>query len=129
MKYTILVMGPPYGTENAISAFLFSKNLIHFKIHSINSVFFYCNGIYNSNKFLYSSIDEENLVYSWCRFSKKFSINLHVCSNAAYVRGVIDDNLALDLGFSDGNLHKSFHLTGLGTLVSSILKSDRLVQF
>ncbi|QCI26553.1 sulfurtransferase complex subunit TusD [Buchnera aphidicola (Stegophylla sp.)] len=129
MIYTIIVMGSIYGTENAISAFLFSSFLLKIRKNNINNIFFYCDGVLNGNKMFYIAKDEHNLIDSWYYLSKEFSINLNICSSAAYRRGVIDDDMALDLGFLHGNLHSAFKLTGLGTLVKSIFSSDRVVQF
>lgn len=122
-------MDVPYGTENSTSAFLFSKTLIQSKKHKINNIFFYSHGVYNANKFLYSSDNKYKLIDNWYKLSLKFSINLNICSNSAYKRGIINNDNALDLGFSEGNLHPVFKLTGLGTLINSILTSDRMIQF
>ncbi|WP_367675764.1 sulfurtransferase complex subunit TusD [Buchnera aphidicola] len=122
-------MGSIYGTENSTSALLFSNSLMKGCKHSIKNIFFYCDGVLNGNKMSFTSIDENNLVNSWYQLSKKFFINLNICSSAACRRGVIDDTMALDLGFLHGNLHFSFRLTGLGTFVQSVLNSDRVLQF
>ncbi|MDE5285974.1 MAG: sulfurtransferase complex subunit TusD, partial [Buchnera aphidicola] len=64
MSYTILVTGPAYGTQNSSTAFLFCKSLIKLN-HSLNSIFFYCDGVYNANSMNTPAIDEFNLLRSW----------------------------------------------------------------
>lgn len=39
MKFVLLVSGPVYGTQNAISAYLFAKAIIK-KRQKLNSIFF-----------------------------------------------------------------------------------------
>lgn len=128
MKYIIFVTGPPYGTQNAISSFLFSKALL-FEKHQIEKIFFYANGTYNANKMLYPDIDDFNIFSEWIKLHKKHKIQLCICSGSAYRRGILSDNIGKKLGFFSGNLSNFFILTGLSELSISIHKCDRIIQF
>ncbi|CAL4323972.1 sulfurtransferase complex subunit TusD [Buchnera aphidicola] len=125
--YTILVTSS-YSKENSKSALFFSQNLVE-NNHIIDSIFFYGDGVYNSNNMVYTIFDDFSLIKKWYDFSKDFSVNLNVCSSFAQDRGIISDEISKNMGFKHGNLHFGFRLTGLGHLITSIIKSDRLLQF
>ncbi|WP_343188179.1 sulfurtransferase complex subunit TusD [Buchnera aphidicola (Ceratoglyphina bambusae)] len=128
MKFTILVTGPCYGTQNSISAFLFSKNLLK-KGHTIKSIFFYSDGIYNSNIMNFPSFNEINLLKFWKKLSIKFNVKLKVCMNSCLNRGVITNNFALKKKIPFGNLDMQFEPIGFVELSKIIIKSDRIIQF
>ena len=49
MRYTLLVTGPAYGTQQASSALLFARALLAAG-HQLQSVFFYREGVLNANE-------------------------------------------------------------------------------
>ena len=130
MNYTILVTGPPYGTQNSTSAFLFS-NAVIVSQHTLNHVFFYCDGVLNASKFVYPSVDECNLVNKWEALYKKHSVKLRVCISAALRRGIIDEvsNLKGKKNINQGNVKSSFILVGLSEFSEYLEISDRIIQF
>lgn len=129
MNYTILVTGPPYGTQNSRTAFLFSKALISLK-HSLKSVFFYASGVYNANFFINPSEDEFNIFKFWLSLKKDFDVTLNVCMSSSYKRGVLTDIMSKNLGFNvSGNFSKYFNMVGLNDLFCSVLLSDRFMKF
>ncbi|QCI27344.1 sulfurtransferase complex subunit TusD [Buchnera aphidicola] len=127
--YTILITSSLFHSEGSKSAFLFSNALMKKKNHFINNIFFYSHGALNGTNMMSSKINGINLVHEWYKFSKKFLITLNICSNSAQERGIISDEIAKELGFINGNLHSGFQLVGLGKLIKTMLKSDRLLQF
>ncbi|WWO98845.1 MAG: sulfurtransferase complex subunit TusD [Candidatus Dasytiphilus stammeri] len=129
MKFVLLVTGPAYGTQNASSAYLFADQIVYSNPnHYLDSIFFYGEGIYNANRFSYPAVDEFDLVRAWQKMNIEHGINLNVCSSAAMRRGVgfFTNNKTLE---SINNLESGFNMSGLATLVKSILTCDRLVQF
>ncbi|CAL4324076.1 sulfurtransferase complex subunit TusD [Buchnera aphidicola] len=127
--YTILVMGSPHSTENAISAFLCAKCLLKNKKNNIKNIFFYGNGVLNANNMINTPIESINLVREWYQLSKFFFIKLYICISSAQEKGILSNEMSKSLGFLHGNLHKGFYLTGLSTLVYSMLSSDHFLQF
>jgi tRNA 2-thiouridine synthesizing protein D len=118
LNYTLVVLGPAYGTQSAYCAYQFAHTLLTKTSHSIKNIFFYADGIYNANHYTDPANDEFNLVVAWQQLAKKYSLTLAVCVAAAQRRGV-----------TEGNIAEHFELTGLGELSESIAMSDRTVQF
>ncbi|CAL4325854.1 sulfurtransferase complex subunit TusD [Buchnera aphidicola] len=128
MNYTILVTGSAYGTQNASTAFLFCESLIKM-YHTLNSIFFYFDGVLNANNFNQTPIDEFDLVRGWQKLHEKYKVKLYVCISAALRRGVVEDEELLKKNFKKGNLASFFQLSGLIELANSIKLSDRIIQF
>lgn len=136
LVYTILVTGPPYGTQNASSALCFARALLA-EGHEINSVFFYREGVLNGNRFFTPATDEYDLVRDWVAFHQDNDVSLHICTSAALRRGVldaqeIDDREMAAAGegvMNQASLQPGFLLSGLGALVEALSVSDRTVQF
>ncbi|WP_343128150.1 sulfurtransferase complex subunit TusD [Buchnera aphidicola (Takecallis taiwana)] len=129
LVYTILVTHSLFDSQNSKSAFLFSKNIMQTTNNSIHSIFFYSDGVFNGINRMNESVNGINLVDCWCKFSKKFSINLYLCSTAARNRGMVFKSDAKNISVVHDNHHAGFQLVGLGKLAYSILHSDRLLQF
>ncbi|WP_343126510.1 sulfurtransferase complex subunit TusD [Buchnera aphidicola] len=128
MKYILTVSGPPYGTQNANSALLFAHSVI-LKKHTLRSIFFYSSGVYHSNSMIFPSKDELNFLKKWSNLFLIYQVNLYVCVNSAYQRGILPKKIALKLGFLEGNFSKFFKLVGLSVLSFEIQKCDRFLQF
>ncbi|AEO08864.1 sulfur transfer complex subunit TusD [Buchnera aphidicola str. Ak (Acyrthosiphon kondoi)] len=128
MNYTILVTGAAYGTQNSSTAFLFCKSLLKTK-NTLHSIFFYCDGVLNANRMTTPAIDEFNLIEAWQELHKKHKVKLYVCNSAALRRGVIEDEILLDINIKKGNLAFFFQLSGLVELANSIKICDRIIQF
>ncbi len=128
MRYTLLVTGPAYGTQQASSALLFSHALLSCG-HTLASVFFYREGVLNANRFTSPASDEFDLVRGWQALNREQNVALNICVAAALRRGVTDAREAATLALPGANLQAGFQLTGLGTLAEALLDCDRLVQF
>ncbi|XBC38457.1 MAG: sulfurtransferase complex subunit TusD [Buchnera aphidicola (Floraphis choui)] len=128
MSYTLLVTGPPYGTQNASTALLFSR-AIFTSNYKLLSVFFHFDGVLNANKLISFSSDEYNLIEKWVDLNKTFGVKLNVCISAAYRRGIVKNQVYNEFSRSISTLKSSFHLTGFSELARYIEKSDRIIQF
>ncbi|MDT9587601.1 MAG: sulfurtransferase complex subunit TusD [Candidatus Arsenophonus melophagi] len=128
LTYCLLVTGPAYGTQKAISAWRFANALIT-EEHILKTVFFYREGVYNGNQLLSPASDEFNLLISWKTLAQQTGCQLHICIAAALRRGIIDETEAQNNDLPFANLDKDFTLSGLGTLAQAMIFCDRTVQF
>lgn len=117
MKFGILINEGPYNHQAADSAYQFCKAALE-KGHEIDRVFFYHDGVNNATKLTEPPQDDRNIVQRWSKLAEEHSVDLVVCVAAALRRGIVDDNLAT-----------GFRISGLGQLVESGIRSDRLVTF
>ncbi|WP_218056212.1 sulfurtransferase complex subunit TusD [Gilliamella sp. App6-5] len=118
LSYTLVIMGPAYGTQSAYCAYQFAQVLLSNTPHTIKNIFFYADGVYNGNRYTDPASDEFDLISAWQELSQKHAFTLTVCVAAAQRRGIIENNLA-----------DHFQLTGLGELSESIAMTDRTIQF
>lgn len=128
MRFALMVTGPAYGTQQASSALLFARALLA-EGHTLESVFFYREGIYNANQLTAPASDEVDLVREWQSLNAQHGVALHICVAAALRRGVTDDEQAKALGLNVSNLQPGFTLSGLGALAEAALTCERMVQF
>jgi tRNA 2-thiouridine synthesizing protein D len=117
MKFGILINEGPFTHQASDSAYHFTVAALA-KGHEIYRVFFYNDGVYNSNKLSEPQTDDRNLVSLWSKLGKNHDIDLVVCVAAALRRGIKDEVL------EDG-----FRISGLGQLVEAGIQADRLVVF
>lgn len=128
MRFCLMVTGPAYGSQHASSAWLFARALLA-QGHTLDSVFFYREGVLNASELNAPASDEVNLTHSWQQLHQQHGVALNICVAAALRRGVIDKQEAANLGLAAVNLAEGFQLTGLGALAEATLSCDRLVQF
>lgn len=128
MRFALMVTGPAYGTQQASSALLFARAVLA-EGHTLDSVFFYREGVCNANQLTSPASDEVDLVRAWQVLHQQYNVALHICVAAALRRGVTDAEQAETQGLSIGNLQPGFMLTGLGALAEAALTADRVVQF
>jgi tRNA 2-thiouridine synthesizing protein D len=117
MKIGILVNEGPFTHQASDSAYRFAKAAIE-KGHEVPRVFFYNDGVFNSNKLSEPQSDDRNLVDLWSKLGQEHGIDLVVCIAAALRRGIKDEVLK-----------EGFRISGLGQLVESGIQNDRLVVF
>ena len=128
LSYVLVVTGPVYGTQQALSAWQFSQALIE-KGHKLESVFFYREGVSNANQLVSPASDEFDLVRAWQSLAEQHNTILNVCVAAALRRGVVDKQEAKALQLMAHNLQPGFTLSGLGALAEAMLTCDRVIQF
>lgn len=117
MKIGVLVNEGPYQHQSSDSAYLFCRAALEAG-HEIDRVFFYHDGVNNATKLTEPPQDDRNIVARWAKLAEEHGVDLVVCVAAALRRGIVDDILA-----------KGFRISGLGQLVESAIRSDRLVVF
>jgi tRNA 2-thiouridine synthesizing protein D len=117
MKIGIVVNEGPYQHQASDSAYLFAKAAIA-KGHEVWRVFFYHDGVNNASKLTEPPQDDRNIVNRWTKLAEDHKVDLVVCVAAALRRGIKEENLA-----------QGFRISGLGQLVESGIKCDRLVTF
>lgn len=122
LRYTIVVMGPAYGTQQSSCAYQFVSTLLSTSPHLVEHIFFYGDGIYNANQFTQPASDEFNLITAWQTLAKQYNLNLDVCVSAALRRGVVQET-------TEDNLAEGFRLSGLGALSEAMANCDRVIQF
>jgi len=128
MRFCLLVTGPAYGTQQASSAWLFANALLE-QGHTLDSVFFYREGVLNASLLNAPASDEFDLTRHWQSLQQKQGVTLNICVAAALRRGITDQQEASNLGLPVANLADGFQLSGLGALAEAALTCDRLVQF
>lgn len=128
MRFAMMVTGPAYGTQQASSALQFAQAVIA-EGHTLNSVFFYREGVLNANELTIPASDEVDLVRAWQELHDRHGVELHICVAAALRRGVIDDAEAKQHTLTTSNLQAGFTLSGLGALAEASLTCERMVQF
>jgi len=117
MQIGILVNAGPYTHQANDSAFLFARAAIA-KGHSVQRVFFYHDGVNTASRLTEPPQDDRNVTRRWSALAAEHGIDLVVCVAAALRRGVKAEILA-----------PGFRISGLGQLIESGMKSDRLVVF
>lgn len=117
MKFGVLLNEGPYQHQAADSAYQFCKAAIA-KGHEVQRVFFYHDGVINATRLTEPPQDDRNIVARWSKLAEEHKVDLVVCVAAGLRRGIKDEVLA-----------PGFRIAGLGQLVDSGMKSDRLVVF
>jgi tRNA 2-thiouridine synthesizing protein D len=117
MKFGLLVSEGPYTHQASDSAYQFAMAAIR-RGHEIQRVFFYHDGVYNATKHTEPPQDDRHIVNRWSALKTERGVDLVVCVAAALRRGIKDEVLA-----------PGFRISGLGQLVDSGIKADRLVTF
>ena len=128
MRFGLLVTGPAYGTQQSSSALQFARALLD-EGHSLESVFFYREGVYNANQLTSPASDEFDMVRAWQHLHEQYGVVLNICVAAALRRGITDQQEAERLELGHANLQAGFTLSGLGGLAQAALTCDRMVQF
>lgn len=128
MNYALLVQGAPYSQQAAHSALRFAHALI-VRGHTLGTVFFYHDGVYNASRLAAPPQDEPHLVEAWRQLHEDHGTSLLVCIAAALRRGIIDEREARRHGKEGYTLESPFELTGLGQLIDVHTSHDRLVTF
>ena len=117
MKIAVLVNEGPYQHQAADSAYLFCAAAIA-KGHEVQRVFFYHDGVNNATKYTEPPQDDRNIVTRWSKLAEEHKVDLVVCVAAGLRRGIVEAVLA-----------PGFRISGLGQLIDSGIKADRLVTF
>ncbi len=117
MKFAIMIKQGPYTHQASDTAYRFTVAALA-KGHEIYRVFFYNDGVYNSNKLSEPQTDERNLGALWSDLAAEHKLDLVVCIAAALRRGMKEEILA-----------EGFRISGLGQLVEAGIQADRTIVF
>ncbi|GAA3908930.1 sulfurtransferase complex subunit TusD [Halomonas cibimaris] len=128
MNYALLVMGAPYSSQAPHSALRFARTLLA-QGHTLESVFFYRDGVHNASSLMTPPQDEANLLELWRSLHQACGVKLDVCIAAALRRGLLDKAEAARHGQSHHNVSPPFELTGLGQLLELQQRCDRVITF
>ncbi|SOC57054.1 tRNA 2-thiouridine synthesizing protein D [Chromohalobacter canadensis] len=128
MRYALLVLGGPYSDQAAHSALRFAHAAIA-RGHSVDTVFFYHDGVHNAAHLAAPPQDEPHLVDAWRDLQRMHGTALQVCVAAALRRGLLDAREAERHGKSGASLEPPFELTGLGQLLDIGQTHERLITF
>lgn len=128
MKLTVLVHSAPYSSQAAYTAYRFSVSALEAG-HEIYRLFFYYDGVHNSNALSTPAQDEFDLVSAWSTLIEQHQLDAISCVSSALKRGILDVQEAERYEKSAANLAAPFTLSGLGQLVDASIMSDRVVSF
>lgn len=124
----VLVTGSVYGSQDALSAYHYTKMAIELG-HKIQRVFFYNEGVHNASMLSSPASDEFDLHRAWVELANTHGLALDVCVAAALRRGVVDQTESNKMDLANHNLVPPFQLSGLGQLAESLITADRVIQF
>lgn len=128
MNISIVVYSAPYSHQASWSAYRFTREALKQGQH-VTRVFFYYDGVHNTNKLSTPAQDEFDLVAAWRELITLNGIDAISCVSSALKRGILDAQEAHRYEKDCANLDDSFELSGLGQLVDASLTSDRIVSF
>ncbi len=128
LTYSLLVNGGIYGSQSALSAYQFAQALLK-QGHTLVSVFFYQDGVFNASALAVPANDEFNLANAWRDLSVQHKVSLQTCVAASLRRGIVGSEEAKQHQISAANLANEFEQAGLGSLAEALLTQDRVVQF
>jgi len=124
----VLLVNSGVNSQGAHSAYMFAQELLA-QHHKVNQVFFYQDGISNTNVLYCPASDETNLVALWQSLEQNHDVELISCVAASLRRGVVDKNLQIEQKLASANLASGFRLGGLGEFVQASALCDKLIQF
>jgi tRNA 2-thiouridine synthesizing protein D len=127
MIYTICIVNGP-TSQAPMTALKFAQAVLQ-KKHTINKVFFYMDGVYNTSKFIIGSEYHKNISQEWKTLIKQNNLTAIACVSAALKRGIIDSEEAKINDFSDFNLDDNYEISGITQWISAIVEADRHIVF
>ncbi|MEZ9823030.1 sulfurtransferase complex subunit TusD [Shewanella sp. 10N.286.45.A1] len=127
-KFIIQINSPAYGSASSYNAYRFAEAALQ-NGHLIDKVFFYQDGVLNTNSLNSPASDEFDLQSAWLSLSHQYQFPLVNCVSAALRRGVLSRSEAKENNTEHWNMEPPFIMGGLGELVTGIESADRLVSF
>jgi|SRR5690554_2877216 len=128
MKFTLVILGAPYGASASQSALAFAQAALA-DGHRIHRLFFYADGVHNATRLAAPPQDEHDLPASWSELIKQHQLDAVVCIAAALRRGLLDATEAKRYQKDSDNIAHGFELSGLGQLIEASAVSDRVITF
>jgi tRNA 2-thiouridine synthesizing protein D len=128
VKLTVVVYSAPYSSQAAYSAYRFTAAALE-SGHQIYRLFFYYDGVHNSNVLSTPAQDEFDLVSAWRMLISQYDLDAVTCVSSALKRGIMNTEEAARYEKDSANLAPEFSLSGLGQLVDASIMSDRVMSF
>ena len=128
MKFAIMVSAGPYQHQASDSAYHFAAAALAMG-HEVHRVFFYHDGVHNGSNLTTPPQDDRHIQKRWTDLADRHSVDLVVCVAAAQRRGIVDGAERRRLNKSADNLADGFRVSGLGQLVDTAIRADRLMVF
>jgi len=120
----LLVTSSVTGSANCLSALALCRAACEAGVRV--SVFFYGDGVENSNTYMMPGNDDLNVRQAWQALAECYQVELLVCNTAANNRGIIGED---DARSSNAyNLHAPFVAGGLAEFAARSQKVDKVVQ-
>ncbi|MCL1124445.1 sulfurtransferase complex subunit TusD [Shewanella surugensis] len=127
-KFIIQVNTSAYSTSSSYRAYRCTQAVLAAG-HEVIHVFFYQDGVLNSNQLNSPANDEFDLNAAWQALAQEYAIPLVNCASAALRRGVQSETEAKENGYDNWNMQPPFTMAGLGELVTGLDAADRLLSF
>lgn len=128
MKFSLVIYAAPYSAEAAGSAYRFAKAALD-EGHEIYRLFFYSDGVHNTNSLSVSAQDEFDLPEHWHKLIERYDLDSVACVSSAIKRGVVNAQESERHELDAVSIQSSTDIAGLGQLIDAVLHSDRLLQF
>jgi tRNA 2-thiouridine synthesizing protein D len=128
VKFSIVVYAAPYSSEAATTAYNFTRSLLE-QGHEIYRLFFFSDGVHNTNRLAVVAQDEINLQQCWHKLIENYELESVACVSSAIKRGIIDERESGRHELEAVSIHSSSEIAGLGQLIDAAIQSDRLVSF
>lgn len=128
MIYSLIVYASPYSSQGSRTALRFAESLLT-QGHELYRVFFYSDGVNNSNHLHTPPQDELDIPNEWKILADKHSIDMVVCIAAALRRGILDAKEASRYEKDNHNCAAPFEISGLGQMIDASVQSDRVITF
>lgn len=128
MIFSLIVYAAPYSAEGSASALRFAESLIE-QGHQLYRVFFYGDGVHNSNHLHTPPQDEVNIPKRWKLLAQAHDIDLVVCIAASLRRGILNQEEANRYEKPAHNCEAPFNISGLGQMIDASVQSDRVITF
>jgi len=117
--FTLVIDSPPEAVNAQANAIGFAKAALAAG-HTINTVFFFQQGVNIANHSADWPADEWIPTDAWLELTQQYELELVLCSAAAQRRGIDEQFNTIKAGFRIG---------GLGELVMASKNCDRMMQF
>lgn len=128
MKFSIVIYAAPYSSEAAATALRFTKAALN-QGHEIYRLFFFGEGVHNTNRLCVVAQDEQNIQQEWDELIRARELDSVICVSSAIRRGIVDNTESKRYELNAVSAFDSSEIAGLGQLVDATLNSDRVVNF
>jgi tRNA 2-thiouridine synthesizing protein D len=128
MVISLVIHSSPVSDQGAQSAYRFCKAALE-DGHQIYRLFFYDDGVCNSNTFTVMPQDEFDLPAAWAALIQEYELDAVSCVASALKRGILNAEESSRYERVGSNLNTAFDISGLGQWVDACVQSDRVVSF